>query len=267
MYFKQKESGAVPSIIHANGPSKFTDYWDKAVSLFFSESPVQGQVDKDLTVMTWSIPNERTLLENCFQRYNIEDRLVVIPMTKPFDFLDKIRKMARYLKTVKTKYVMALDATDVMTFGHDACDEALQRFKTKKVKAVFSAEIAEWPNLKTGQGIMDPHSGAPLEMGSWINELKKVRRIDEVYAWLGSSFTHICSGCWIGETRYMEEFYAELMDVIPEGFQPEELFGGDQGFIQLVAGRRFPEVIADSKSEIFLNLSGTTTKQAELIVD
>ena len=267
MYFKQKESGAVPSIIHANGPAKFTDYWNKAVSLFFSEAKMQGEVDNDLTVMTWSIPEERTLLENCFEKYNIENRLFVIPMAKPFDFLDKIRKMHRYLATTKTKYTMALDATDVMTFGHDACNEALQTFKQKNVKAVFGAEIPQWPNIETGQGITQPHGEAPFEMGSWLNELKKVRRIDEVYAWLGSSFTHICSGCWIGETRYMEEFYAELMDIIPEGFQPEELFGGDQGFIQLVAGRRYPEVIADCKSEIFLNLSGTTTDEAELIVD
>jgi len=267
MYFKQKESGAVPSIIHANGPSKFTDYWERAVSLFFSEKPSQGQVNSDLTVVTWSIPNERTLLENCFEQYNIEDRLVVIPMSKPFDFLDKIRKMHKYLKTIKTKYVMALDATDVMTFGFDACDEALQLFKNKKVKAVFSAEIAEWPNLETGQGITRPHSGAPMEMASWIAELKKVRRIDEVYSWLGSSFTHICSGCWIGETRYMESFYGELMNLIPKGYHPEGLFGGDQGFIQILAGRRYPDVIADYKSEIFLNLSGTTNKEAELIVD
>ena len=267
MYFKQKESGAVPSIIHANGPSKFEDYWDKAVSLFFSEPPIQGQVDKDLTVMTWSIPDERTLLENCFERYNIEDKLIVIPMKRPFDFLDKIRNMYKYLKTVNTKYVMALDATDVMTFGHDACDEALQRFKNKNVKAVFSAEIPQWPNPETRQGIMDPHSGAPLEQLKWINELIQVRRIDEVYAWLGSSFTHICSGCWIGETRYMYDFYEELMDVIPDGYYEEGLFGGEQGFVQLVAARRFPEVIADSKSEIFLNLSGTTPDEAELIID
>ena len=45
--------------------------------------------------------------------------------------------MYKYLKTVTTKYVMALDATDVMTFGHDACDEALQRFKNKNVKIII----------------------------------------------------------------------------------------------------------------------------------
>ena len=109
MYFKQKESGAVPSIIHANGPSKFEDYWDKAVSLFFAEKPIQGQVDDDLTVMTWSIPDERTLLENCFEQYNIEDKLVVIPMSKPFDFLDKIRKMA-IDRAIDAKYSKERDA-------------------------------------------------------------------------------------------------------------------------------------------------------------
>ena len=65
----------------------------------------------------------------------------------------------------------------------------------------------------------------------------------------------------------MYDFYEELMNIIPEGFYEEGLFGGEQGFVQLVAGRRYPEVIADSKSEIFLNLSGTTTKEAELIID
>jgi len=267
MYWKQKESGTIPSIIHANGPAKFTDYWDKAVSLFFSEPKVKGEVDDDLTVMTWSIPSERTLLENCFEKYDIEDRLIVIPMSEPFDFLDKIRKMHKYLKGIKTKYCMALDATDVLTFGNDACNEALALFKKKDVKAIFGAEIPQWPNMETGQGITKPHSGAPLEMNSWINELKKVRRIDEVYAWLNSSFTHLNSGCWIGETRYMYDFYEELMQVIPEGRHPEELFGGDQGFIQLVAGRRYPEVILDYKSELFLNLSETTKEQAELIME
>jgi hypothetical protein len=54
------------------------------------------------------------------------------------------------------------------------------------------------------------------------------------------------------------------MDVIPEGWWDENLFGGDQGFITLVAGRRFPEVLLDYKSEMFLSLSGTTENEVEI---
>ena len=117
------------------------------------------------------------------------------------------------------------------------------------------------------KGITRPIGDAPKDMGAWISELKKVRRLDEVYSWLVSPFKHLCSGAWIGERKYMLDFYKECMDIIPEGWYEESLFGGDQGFIQLVAGRRFPDVILDSKSEMFLNLAFTSEKEVELMID
>ena len=267
MYYKQILSNSFCPFIHANGPSKFEKSWDKAVKRYFQEEPVKGTMSKDLTVITWSIPTEETLLENCFTHYNIRDRLVVIPMGKPFDFLDKIRKTYKYLSRIKTKYVMGLDATDVMPFGYDACDVALNIFKNKNVKAVFGAEKEQWPNPVTMKGIVRPVMDAPKDMGTWIDELKDARRIEEVYEWLGSPFKHLCSGTWIGEREYMLGFYKECMDLIPEGFHEESLFGGDQGFITLVAARRYPEVILDSKSEMFLQLAFTTEKEVELSLE
>ena len=44
---------------------------------------------------------EETLLENCMQQLNMKDRLIVIPMKQPFNFLDIIRKMEKYLKIVQ----------------------------------------------------------------------------------------------------------------------------------------------------------------------
>ena len=177
---------------------------------------------------------------------------------------DKIRKMEKYLKIVQTKYVMALDATDVMLLGYDACDEALNKFVKKTARCVFGAELKQWPNLETGQGLADAKGDAPLDLGTWKAELAKVRELEEVYDWLGSPFKHLCSGTWIGEREYMIDFYSEVMKIIPDGWWDENLFGGDQGFITLVAGRRFPDVILDYKSEIFLSLSGTTEKEVEL---
>jgi hypothetical protein len=267
MHYKQILTDQYSPFIHANGPSKFEESWDKVVDRYFREKPVNGTMPEDLTVITWSVPSERTLLQNCFKHYNIEDKLVVIPLKQPVDFLDKIRQTNKYLGKIKTKYVMALDATDVMPFGFDACDVALSKFRNKGVKAMFGAEMQQWPNPVTMKGITRPIQEAPMQMGSWINELKKIRKLEEVYEWLGSPFKHLCSGAWIGERDYMVDFYGECMSKIPEGRFEESLFGGDQGFITLVAGRRYPDVILDSKCEIFLHLNGVTEKEVELVID
>ena len=92
MYFRQAHSDQIVPIIHANGPAKHEPLWDKAVNTFFSEERQIGEMSKELTLITWSIPEERTLLQNCMDHYNLENRLIVLPMKKPFDFLDKIRK-------------------------------------------------------------------------------------------------------------------------------------------------------------------------------
>lgn len=257
MYFQQLHSNTIAPIIHANGPSKHEDIWDTAINTFFSENPMQGKMPKDLTLITWSIPDETTLLENTMRHYNLEDRLIVLPIKRPFDFLDKIRVTKKYLPSIKTKYVMGLDATDVLICGFDNCIEVLRTFRGKQVKAIFGAEIPQWPNAETMQGITKPHGDAPFEMGGLIDELKETRRKERVYAWLGSKFTHLNSGCWIGETEFMKQLYDECYTIIPEGYTEESLFGGDQGFLTLIAGRHFPNVILDYKSEMFLNLSQT----------
>ena len=97
MYFKNKLSGNMVPDVHANGPAKHEKYWDDAVTHYFKENPCHGQLSDELTVITWSVPGESTLLENCMQQMGIKDRLIVIPMKQPFDFLDKIRKMEKYL--------------------------------------------------------------------------------------------------------------------------------------------------------------------------
>jgi hypothetical protein len=80
MYFKNNISGNLVPIVHANGPAKHEKRWDDAVTTYFKENQFQGEVSEDLTVITWSLPNEETLLENCFKQLKISDRLIVIPM-------------------------------------------------------------------------------------------------------------------------------------------------------------------------------------------
>ena len=81
MYFKNKLSGNMVPVVHANGPAKFEKSWDDAVTTYFSEPSCEGEMSKDITVITWSVPGEETLLENCFNQLNLLDRLIVIPVS------------------------------------------------------------------------------------------------------------------------------------------------------------------------------------------
>ena len=64
MHYRQILTNQYCPFIHANGPSKYEESWDKVVDRYFREDPVEGTIPKDLTVITWSVPTERTLLQN-----------------------------------------------------------------------------------------------------------------------------------------------------------------------------------------------------------
>ena len=51
----------------------------------------QNPKDADLTILTWSVKGETTMLEDCFERKGIKDSLYVMNIDKPFNWLDKIK--------------------------------------------------------------------------------------------------------------------------------------------------------------------------------
>ena len=107
--------GYWPNIYHGNGISKEGELFKKIIDADSKEEyKEQNPKDADLTILTWSVKGETTLLEECFERKGIRDSLIVINIEKPFNWLDKIKTIYEYLPYVKTKYVMALDSTDII---------------------------------------------------------------------------------------------------------------------------------------------------------
>ena len=71
--------------------------------------------EEDITVITWSIPEETTMLQKSFEKMGMGKELIVIPITKPFNWLDKITKTNEYLKKVRTKYALILNPDTTLT--------------------------------------------------------------------------------------------------------------------------------------------------------
>ena len=257
---------AWPVIYHGNGPSKknpiFKDLVEKIQNQYGCKE--DRPIDADITVLTWSIPEETTMLEECFDKMGIKGELIVIPLSKPINWLDKIKKTKEYLKKIDTKYVMGLDSTDILISTDKRGQKTLwydiiKTFRSLNCKLLFNAEKYNWPSSDgRGCNIKDIDS----MNGYLLAELIKTEKFEEkMYRdFLGSKFFRLNSGAFIGYTDYTKEFYQTLCDEHVDRFYAngtnEGLFGGDQGFIRIMQTKCFPDLTIDYRNKIFLAFAG-----------
>ena len=246
--------GYWPNIYHGNGISKEGELFKKIIDADSKEEyKEQSPKDADLTILTWSVKGETTLLEECFERKGIRDSLIVINIEKPFNWLDKIKTIYEYLPYVKTKYVMALDSTDIIvsTDGDGKgklWSNIIGVLEIMGCKMLWNAEKRSWPTKGRGMSSMMLHQK---------NELKKIEKFEEeVYRDFGNSdYCRLNSGAFIGLTEYVTEFYHTVWNDYAKDFYDdgvdENLFGGDQGFVRLVQRIAFPDTFIDYRCRIF----------------
>lgn len=246
-----------PYIVHANGPSKDTEGWKQYVELWKKQNWKESKPD-NLVIFTWSIPEEKTILEEC-----LGDDLTVIPMSKPFAWGDKITKTLEYLYLLdieENPYVMGLDALDVIVSTDldgkgKLWEDIIRLYDNSPFDVLYNAEKSCWPDPRTGLG-------TSLKEGFIVEELTKCIHIEEeIYKGMcKSDWCYLNSGCWIGKLDKVIEFYEEvkkLMDEYPDARLNENLFGGDQGFIRALIPKFWPKIGIDWKCNIFQSLQKT----------
>ena len=256
-----------PLIYHGNGPAKENEIWKKTVEQWengLNFKPNCTPEEEDITVITWSIPEETTMLQKSFEKMGMGKELIVIPITKPFNWLDKIKKTKEYLELIETKYILGLDATDVIvssdiegkpTIWYDVKGV----FKNFNCKLVYNAEKMNWPSS-------DGHGTNIKEMdglnGNLLRKLKETEEFEErVYKNLmDSDFYRFNSGGFMGYTDFTKEFYNTVWNkyvepVYEKGFD-EGFFGGDQGFLRIAQKEFFPDVTIDCNCKLFQTFAG-----------
>jgi len=243
-----------PYVIHGNGPSKNNSGWKQIVEAWKKQHWFEQKPD-NLAIITWSIPDEDTILEEC-----LGSDLTVIPMSKPFPWGDKISKTLEYLYTLnkdKYKYVMGLDALDVIVSTDldgegQMWDDIIKLYNKSPFDIIYNAEKTCWPNHRTGLG-------TSLKEGYLVDELTRCIHIEEeIYKGMyKSDWCYLNSGCWIGRLDKVIEFYEEVHKLIseyPEAKLTEGFFGGDQGFIRALIPKFWPKVGIDYNCDIFQTL-------------
>tara|TARA_R100000008_G_scaffold70135_2_gene47679 strand:+ start:1460 stop:2296 length:837 start_codon:yes stop_codon:yes gene_type:complete len=273
MRIENKITKKWPMIIHGNGPSKETQIWKKVMEVYDRGPKRQQNPNDKLTVLTWSVEGEEFLLKRVMEDMGCGEYLNTIYLDKDrngsINWLDKITKTLEFIKLIDTPYVMGLDALDVIpSTDVDSVlwDDIVKCFEGYGADIVYNAEKANWPSTD-GHGtiLSKPH---PL-----INVLQEVELHDEkIYKdFLKSDWKHLNSGGWIGKTDVLIEFYTEVVELINsvknsgkpnvKRMNEEIFFGGDQGFIRLVASRWFPKVVLDYRCELFQTLVYTETEE------
>ncbi len=267
---------AWPVIYHGNGVSKKEEIFTALELMMKNGQDWQenNPQDEDITILTWSIPTERTILQDSFKKMGIEDSLNIIPVEKPFNWLDKIKKTMEFLETVDTKYVIGLDATDVIVSTDkegrgklwSGVIEALEFYNAK---ILWNAEKNNWPS-SDGRGTTIGEDGMH---GNLYAALKETEVFEErLYRdFLNADYFRLNSGGFIGETEYTKLFYEKLWlkyvePVYDKGFD-ESFFGGDQGFVRIMQKECFPDVVLDYKCKIFHTFAGVKMEDIDGIYE
>ena len=272
-----RNSEAWPVIYHGNGVSKKEEIFTALELMMKNGQNWQEKKpeDEDITVLTWSIPKEKTILQKSFKKMGIEDSLNIIPIEKPFNWLDKIKKTMEFLETVDTKYVMGLDATDVIVSTDEQgrgklWSNIIDTFEGfYNAKLLWNAEKNNWPS-SDGRGTSIEEDGMN---GNLMLALKETETFEKrIYVdFLNATYFRLNSGGFIGETEYTKTFYKNLWDkyvkaVYDKGFD-ETFFGGDQGFVRIMQRECFPDLVLDYKCKIFHTFSGVKMEDIDGIYE
>jgi len=213
-----KETNTNPVIVHANGRSKipgkpFADSWPEIIKQYKNSNPEKKLLRDDLTIVTWKggkYTEILTDLEMSCQKFGVE--LLILPWPTHINSFWEASKAKAYetlnaIKDgrIKTKYLMAMDAGDVIFLRHpnDILDLFLKTYP--EYKSVWCTEANDWPRFDLPKYVHHPILD---------NLLTKISKKDkEEIENHKSRFAFINAGCVIGETSSMINFYETGLNI------------------------------------------------------
>jgi hypothetical protein len=184
-----------------------------------------SKLPTDITVITCSNREDSIgLLIPQLKKSNIP-YINIVPKDVPWDNTMKISYIVNALKDVTTKYVLILDAFDVI-MSEDNSD-ILEVFKTFGKKLVFNASKNNFPNM----------------------EIDIIPNRDQL-----GSFKYLNAGCCLGETKYTLSFYDKCLDII--GIENPDK--SEQLIVRNVFNREQDNVCIDHECKMFQTVAHCT---------
>ena len=234
-------TGSSPGVVHRNGnPPEWEDRWEEIVAEFFEEEQGPCEPCPDVTVLTWTNRQTKSLVEQSLDRWGVPCLTLGRHLPEWRNDM-KVFLNADALGRVRSTYVLALDADDVLVVS--GLRSILAAFTSFDCEIVFSAEKNSWP--------MVPHFA----------------RFEESIA--ESAYCYLNSGGWIGTTdacrRFFRDCLAEDIGDILAAHPSTAVFRDDQGPTRKTFRRYHPTARLDYHCRIFQSLNQVATS-GELLV-
>jgi hypothetical protein len=230
MQVRNLVTGTTPGVLHRNGnPPEWYERWPQVVDAFFEEPHAPCAPCPDLTVMTWNSRPTKSVLERSLDVRGIPHLVLGKQVSKWRPYV-KLFLNAEALSRVRTEYVMAMDADDVLMV---ACPgQLLDAFKTFGCDIVFSGEKNHYPKVPS-----------LYDFEKSIGETK---------------YRHLNSGAWIGRTEACLKFFKDSAkednsDILA-AHPAKHVLADDQGVTRKTFRRYHPAARIDYRCQIFQSL-------------
>ena len=174
---RNKITKTFPKIIHcpADNPEK---EWNNLCN-YFTKKKWNVLLPEDVSVITFNNREKRCLeknLDSVSLNYHVLGKEI-----KSWKNTDKITLLKNFLNKVKTKYVLVLDADDVLIIGD--LSNIIRDFEDQSCEVLFNASNFFYPENEDG-----------------FYKKKEENIVD-------GFFNHLNSGCLIGRTEFVYELY------------------------------------------------------------
>ena len=219
-----------PVIIHYNGYAKANisehHYFDTMQRRFFSEPSRNIGSVKDLTIVTWNSFQNKSLVERSLEHLGVPHLVLgKDAANKPWNHFYKIETLLGAIGSISTKYILGLDAFDVMVLDDPA--KVVERFERSfKCDLLYNASVYEWPK--------DYHT----------------RQFEENAS--RTAFRYLNGGIFIGNTEYIK-YVLDMAVKLRKEMQVELT---EQPLLRILYRLLYPRVQIDSRCAIFQTLKG-----------
>jgi len=223
-------TGSYPVVFHAPGSSRTHQFWLDLVDRVDHLQPVEFY--EDFEVITWSSYDQPTLLEKCMAKLGVP--VTVLRPSGEWTNVEKINLLVDYLPKSKAKYIIGLDADDVIVT--ESPDVIIKRWKEcyPESKLLYNGGFKPWP--KRACPPCRPCDNFENKM--FTGKAK-----------------HLNAGAWVGERKYVLDFYKKVQAVERDKVFHTLYRNMEQPSVRACAfPERYPSIAVDNGCLIFQHM-------------
>jgi hypothetical protein len=230
MKFQNLEFGTSPVFLHSHGwgphpeKTKMFHIFNQIKQKLLSEPSQKTGSIPDLTIIAFNNKKQKYALEECLDHFEVP-YLCLGKNVKKFNLADKLDLTFEALKNIKTKYILAADAKDVLMLDHP--NKALEIFKKEfNCKMLFQASLIHFPTINT-------------------------KEFEESVA--KTDFKYLNGGLCIGETKFLKKIYKEATGIKLKE-KGNEFSWSEQQILKQLYKKHYPQIQIDQECRIFQSL-------------